>query len=274
MSYSFGSRASKCLKVRKSPEDETLQAFNSLEAARDYLNRLIQPGDLVLLKASDADNFRKIQPGQPHGQDSRHPTQTIDTSSTRSPTSEPHTRVRAVVGLGNAGQKYRNTPHNIGKRVLDLLAQSLNGEWKQEDQAMVARVEYKGHAIYLIDPLTYVNVTGPVLLKLSQRLGISSSEYLLVHDDADLPFGRVRARAKGGDGGHRGLRSIFKAFRTEEFHRIKIGIGRTQGKNLGDYVLAKFSATDLPIVDTACQEASRGVLEMIEESRRTQPRLD
>ena len=283
-----GSRASKCLKAKKSPEDETLQAFNSLEAAGEYLNNLIQPGDLVLLKASDADNFRKITLGQPNGKDSQQPAQALETTAKRSrprsqlpatesplpPTSETTTGVRAIVGLGNAGQKYRDTPHNIGKRVLDSLAKTLNGEWTQEEQALVARVEYKGHAIYLIDPLTYVNVTGPVLLKLSQRLGISNSEYLLVHDDADLPFGRVRARAKGGDGGHRGLRSIFQAFRTEEFHRIKIGVGRTYGKDLGDHVLEEFSATDLPTVETACQEASRCVLEMIEEPNRPQLRIN
>ena len=283
-----GPRASKCLKARKSPQDETLQAFYSVEAAREYLNTLLQPGDVVLLKASDADGFRKIKPAPPNEQDSRQTAHAFDSSSNRSmpisqlpangsaliSTSATTPRVRAIVGLGNAGQKYRDTPHNVGKRVLALLAKSLNGEWTQEDQAMVARVEYKGNSLYLIDPLTYVNVTGPVLLKLSQRLGISSSEYLLVHDDADLPFGRVRARAKGGDGGHRGLRSIFKAFRTEEFHRIKIGVGRTQGKDLGDHVLAEFSATDLPVVETACQEASRCVLEIIEEPTRPQPRIN
>ena len=283
-----GPRASKCLKARKSPEDESLQAFYSLPGAVEYLNNLLQPGDLVLLKASDADNFRKIQPGQPFGKDSRQPAQTLETPSHRSTpmsqlpanesplsaTSETTTRIRAIVGLGNAGQKYRNTPHNIGKHVLDMLAQSLNGDWIQEEQAMVARVEYKGQGIYLIDPMTYINVTGPVLLQLSQRLGIGNSEFLLVHDDADLAFGRVRVRAKGGDGGHRGLRSIFQAFRTEEFHRIKIGIGRTDGKDLGDHVLAEFSATDLPIVDSACQEARRCVLEMIEKPKRTLPHID
>ena len=283
-----GSRASKCLKARKSPEDETLQAFYSVEAARDYLNNLIQPGDLVLLKASDADSFRKIKPAQPNKQGSPHPSYASESSSDRSrpishpavtgsplsPTSETDTRVRAIVGLGNAGQKYRDTPHNVGKRVLDLLAKFLNGEWTQEDQAMVARVEYKGNSIYLIDPLTYVNVTGPVLLTLSQRFGITTDEYLLVHDDVDLPFGRVRARAKGGDGGHRGLRSIFKAFRTEEFHRIKIGVGRPHGKDLGDYVLAEFSTTDLPVVETACREAMRCVLEMMEGTYQPRPSIN
>ena len=275
-----GPRASKCLKARRSPEDESLQAFYSLPGAVEYLNKLLEPGDLVLLKASDADNFRKIYPGQPFGKVSEQPGHTLETSSHRSmpvsqlpanespisATSETTTRVRALVGLGNAGQKYRDTPHNVGKRVLDMVAQSLNGEWTQEDKAMVARVEYKGQALYLIDPMTYINATGPVLLQLSQRLGISHSEFLLVHDDADLPFGRVRIRTRGGDGGHRGLGSIFKAFGTEEFHRIKIGIGRADGKDLGEHVIAEFSATDLPIVETACQEAQRCVLDMMEGS--------
>ena len=283
-----GSRASKCLKARKSPQDETLQAFYSVDAAREYLNTLFQPGDLVLLKASDADGFRKIKPAQPNEQDSPQISHALDissdrpipmsqlasTESTMSPISETNTRVRAIVGLGNAGQKYRDTPHNVGKRVLDLLAKSLNGEWIQADQALVARVEYKENSIYLIDPLTYVNITGPVLLKLSQHLGISSRECLLVHDDVDLPFGRVRTRTKGGDGGHRGLRSIFKAFLTEEFHRIKIGVGRPHGKDLGDYVLAEFSTTDLPAMETACREAMRCVLEIVEGPNQPLPRIN
>ena len=285
----IGPRASKCLKARKSPQDETLQAFNSLEAAVEYLNTLLQPGDLVLLKASDSDGFRKIKLAESNGNDPLQIFDGIDISSSRSEemnqlaaaesttphVSEANLQVRAIVGLGNPGQKYQDTPHNVGKRVLDLLAKSLNGEWTQEDQAMVARVVYKEKTVFLIDPLTSINVTGPALLPLSQRFGIHTGELLLVHDDIYLPIGRVRERTKGSDGGHKGLRSIFKAFHTEELRRIKIGVGRPQGKGqLSDYVLAEFSPTDLPAVERACVEAMRRVLEIIEQPHQIQPRLN
>ena len=284
----IGPQASRCLKARQSPHEDRLQAFYSVEVAREYLNTLFRPGDLVLLKASDGDGFRKIQPAQPSEQDPRQHSHTLDMSSdrsrpmsqlaatlsTKSHSSETNTQIRAIVGLGNPGPQYHDTPHNVGKRVLDLLAQSLNGEWTQEDQARVARVAYKGDPFLLIDPLTFMNVTGPALLQLSQRLGISTDEFLLVHDDITLLLGRVRTRTKGSDGGHRGLRSIFNAFQTDVFHRVKIGVGRPQRDDqLSDYVLAEFSPTDLSVVEGACVKAMQRVLEIIKKSSQVQPRL-
>ena len=281
-----GLRASKCLKAKRSPQDDTLQAFSSVETAREYLNNLFKPGDLVLLKASDADGFRKIKLTQPNEQGPLDVSRTLDLPSDRSThhltatvtasqLTEDNRLAYAIVGLGNPGQEYRNTPHNVGKSVLDLLTHSFKGEWAQEDQAMVARVTYKGSPIFLIDPLTSMNVTGPVLRHISQRFGMNTNQFLLVHDDIDLPLGRVRVRRKGGDGGHRGLRSIFQAFHTEEFHRVKIGVGRPEGKGpLGNYVLAEFSTTDLPAIERACREAMRCVLEILEESRQSQLRLN
>ena len=186
----------------------------------------------------------------------------------------PEPPIQAIVGLGNPGQKYQNTPHNVGKRVLDLLAERFQGEWFQSGQMMLALIECHETPVYLINPQTYMNKTGPALRQICAQFKINSSECLLVHDDIDLRLGGVRTRTQGGDGGHQGIRSIFDAFRTDSFRRVKIGVGRPQHKEqVADYVLAEFSASDRPIVEKGCVEAMRCVLEILEGSRQSQLRL-
>ncbi len=118
----------------------------------------------------------------------------------------------------------------------ELSAPCIGGEWTREGQALVAQVERRGTTIYLIKPLTPVNATGPVLVPLAQRLGVEPPTCVLVHDDADLALGAVRGRLKGSDGGHRGVRSILEAFRTDAIPRVKIGVGRPrQQEQLAGY---------------------------------------
>ena len=143
-----GSRASKSLKARRYPQDDALQAFPSVEAASAQLREFFRGGDLVLLKGVRHDHLEKPSPAEARAR--RNPARHA---------AEPSSQ--AVVGLGNPGAQYQDTPHNVGQRVLDSLARSLRAEWVREDQVMLARIELQGRIVYLIKPLTYVNVTGP-----------------------------------------------------------------------------------------------------------------
>jgi aminoacyl-tRNA hydrolase len=286
-----GSYASKSLKAKRYSKDEALQAFNSVEAASEYLNAFLQSGDLVLLKGSWRDRLRTIilnrqrqleSPWQRGGlavpRESRRPTATSDDDFTRCAPgqtaaktdeiepSRADSQAQAVVGLGNAGTKYRDTPHNVGQRVVDLLADSLGGGWKQLGQAMVASVTYRGRPIHLIKLLTMMNASGPAVLQVSTQLGFGPAQCVLVHDDINLPLGTVRTRVRrSSDGGHRGIRSVLQAFRTDEIRRVKIGVGHGNSEEIQetlDYVLSPFSPPALSMIDKACAEAAHRVLDI------------
>ena len=172
--------------------------------------------------------------------------------------------VQAVVGLGNASRAYEGTPHNVGQRAVDLLAQSLGGEWAQEDKAMVSRVEWHDQTLYLVKPVTDINHTGSVLSRLCQRFGLSPSGLILVHDDLDLPLGTVRQRLNGGSGGHRGVGSIIECLQTEALRRVKIGVGRPQ-RNISaiEYVLSPFPPAAQEVIERACAVASERILALV-----------
>ena len=161
-----------------------------------------------------------------------------------------------VIGLGNPGVKYEQTPHNIGHRALDSLARSLGVIWVNHKHAMVAQLEQQGRSIYLIKLQAKVNASGPALVQVCQQLGFGAAECVLVHDDLDLPLGSVRIRPGGGDGGHRGVRSVLESFRTDAVRRVRIGVGRPGQKvEASDYVLTAFSPSEQPMLERACADA-------------------
>ena len=247
-----GSRASKSLKARRHPQDNALQAFPSVEAASAQLREFFRRGDLVLLKGVRHDHLESLISSR-------------GTSEAESGTPRAEPSSQAVVGLGNPGAQYQDTPHNVGQRVLDSLARSLRAEWVREDQVMLARIELQGRVVYLIKPLTYVNVTGPVLLQLARQLNFAAGQCVLVHDDLDLPLGALRVRMKGGDGGHRGIGSIHRAFGSDAFSRVKIGVGRPeQTGRAAEHVLAKFAPEKLSVIERTCSEAAQRILRLLE----------
>jgi PTH1 family peptidyl-tRNA hydrolase len=169
-----------------------------------------------------------------------------------------------VVGLGNPGEQYQNTRHNVGQRVVDLLASADEVDWIRGDQSMVAQIERQGKTVYLVKSLTKVNNTGQMLLQLADQIGYEPSQCILVHDDLDLALGDVRLRTKGSAGGHNGIRSIIDAFQSEDFRRIKIGIGRPERKNqITEYVLKEFARSERSIIEQAYIEAADRVLTYI-----------
>lgn len=168
------------------------------------------------------------------------------------------------MGLGNPGDEYRNTRHNVGQRVVDLLARALHKRPTREGQALVARGEWQDETLYLVKPLTFVNVSGPLVARVADRLELSPADLILAYDDIDLALGTVRVRMKGSHGGHKGVRSIIEALGTDEIRRVKIGVGRPPHKEqVPDHVLARFIPDEAPLIDAACQEAADRILKLV-----------
>lgn len=171
---------------------------------------------------------------------------------------------QAVVGLGNPGEPYRDTRHNVGQRVLDGLARAVGARFRRDGDALVARAEWGGEPLYLVKPLAFMNVSGPPVARLTRRLGLAPADCILVYDDIDLALGAVRVRMRGSHGGHNGMRSVIDALGTSELRRVKVGIGRPDRRDdVADHVLARFAPEELPIIETACAQARDRVLELV-----------
>lgn len=150
--------------------------------------------------------------------------------------------MKVICGLGNPGERYRLTRHNVGFRVVDLLADrwGLTGEGRLRDGAAVLEVRHAEHGrVMLVKPMRYMNRSrGPLRAALRHTDVDITSDVLLVTDDIDLPLGRVRLRRSGSAGGHNGLRDVIASFGTDEFSRLRIGVGRTG--EASSHVLATF----------------------------------
>jgi PTH1 family peptidyl-tRNA hydrolase len=130
-----------------------------------------------------------------------------------------------VVGLGNIGKEYAHTRHNLGFMVLDAWAQASNILFESGRYGSVATVSYKGRKLHLLKPSTYMNLSGNAVRYWIQKIKLPLSNVVIICDDLNLPFGSVRMRLQGSDGGHNGLKSIEQCLGTKRFARIRIGIG-------------------------------------------------
>jgi len=164
-----------------------------------------------------------------------------------------HQAIRVVIGLGNPGRDYVNTRHNVGFEAVDLLARQSGVSWSVEKkwEAEVARMA----GGLLVKPQTFMNLSGRAVSAICRFHKITASEILVVYDDIDLELGRLRFRASGSAAGHNGIKSLIQSLGTQDFARLKFGIGRTGdslpdgakggvGGDLSGYVLGKFSAAD------------------------------
>lgn len=164
---------------------------------------------------------------------------------------------KLIVGLGNFGEKYENTRHNVGFLVLDELANRYNLEYKYENkfEAEVAMINNNGNKAYIIKPMTYVNLSGNALSKVMSYYKIDKEDVLIIYDDIDLETGRIRIREQGGHGGHNGVRHIIKHVGSKKIKRIKIGIDVDRNMELDKYVLGRFSKRELdklvPAIDSS-----------------------
>lgn len=148
-----------------------------------------------------------------------------------------------IVGLGNPGKEYEKTRHNMGFRVVDALAResglTLRRKWMI--QGRMAHGEVGGKDVYLLEPTSYMNRSGPVVAQVLRKLGLDVSRLLVVVDDVALPFGDTRMRAQGSAGGHNGLKSVEECLGTNDYARLRIGVGDRRENDLASYVLAPFT---------------------------------
>ena len=171
---------------------------------------------------------------------------------------------RVVVGLGNPGPEYQDTRHNVGQRVLDVLAKTVRGSWRRDGATIVARGRWRGEEVRLVKPQAFMNESGPVVAKALRRAEAGPTDLILVYDDIDLPLGTVRLRMKGSHGGHNGVRSVIDALGTEEIKRVKVGIGRPDHKgDVPDHVLTSFERDEMSVVEAAVAEAAEKVLALL-----------
>jgi peptidyl-tRNA hydrolase, PTH1 family len=158
--------------------------------------------------------------------------------------------MRLVVGLGNPGEKYRRTRHNVGFMVVDALAAEANvPHWYEEADSLVAEAEIGGQASLLVKPQTFMNRSGIAVAHLVQATAGAVSDVFVIVDDVALELGSLRIRERGGHGGHNGLRSILELLGSEDFPRLRIGVKRGElAGDLADYVLAPFPEEDVLVV--------------------------
>lgn len=169
----------------------------------------------------------------------------------------------AVVGLGNPGSEYTRTRHNVGFWVVDRLALQLQERFQNRvfrSSSVAQTVLESGKRILLVKPNTYMNHSGRAVREIVEKYSLSLSQVLVIQDDLNLPLGVLRLRHKGSAGGHNGIRSIIEVVGTNEFPRIKIGIGTPSSPSLWhDFVLTKFLSDEIPVIDEAVVRASEAV---------------
>ena len=164
--------------------------------------------------------------------------------------------MKLVVGLGNPGRQYAGTRHNAGFDVLDLLAERHRLDWESAPaNALLAK--WRAASALLAKPLTFMNLSGHAVGELLRFYKVDLADLLIVVDDTNLELGRLRARPSGSAGGHNGLKSIIGAFGTEDFARLRVGVGRGDARrDLADHVLAKFDPEERTIVAEAVGRAA------------------
>ncbi|KMN35814.1 peptidyl-tRNA hydrolase [Chromobacterium sp. LK1] len=168
--------------------------------------------------------------------------------------------IRLIVGLGNPGAEYDRTRHNAGFWLVDELCWRYKGNWRTEGkfQGDVARVDIDGQDVWLLKPMTYMNLSGQAVLALAHFYKILPDQILVVHDELDLPPGAARFKQGGGHGGHNGLKDIAARLSSPAFWRLRLGIGHPGDRNeVANFVLKKPRAEEQQALDEAIEQALR-----------------
>lgn len=172
-----------------------------------------------------------------------------------------------VVGLGNPGPDYAKTRHNLGFMVADVLADRIGSGFKvhKRSGAEVTTGRLGGRPVVLAKPRTYMNESGRQVGPLAKFYSVPPADVIVLHDELDIDFGKIRLKYGGGAAGHNGLRSVSSALGTNDFQRVRIGVGRPPGRKSGAaFVLENFSANERPEVPTICEQAADATELLIE----------
>jgi PTH1 family peptidyl-tRNA hydrolase len=172
-----------------------------------------------------------------------------------------------IVGLGNPGREYKNNRHNIGFMVIDQIAKKLGVEFsRMQSNAIVTKGNYYGDKIILAKPSSFMNASGQPVRSLVRFYKISHENLLIIFDDADLLFGTIRLRPEGSSSGHQGMNSIIQQLGSQEFNRLRVGIGRPPGKmKTPDYVLQDFKNGEVEELPMILDRASDAALSFVSE---------
>ncbi|HEX6499372.1 MAG TPA: aminoacyl-tRNA hydrolase [Micromonosporaceae bacterium] len=173
-----------------------------------------------------------------------------------------------VVGLGNPGPGYAKNRHNVGFMVVDLLAGRLGARFGRQRRAVAETAEghlgIGGPKLVLVKPMAFMNLSGGPVAALAGFYKVPPEQIVAVHDELDIPYGQVRLKLGGGEGGHNGLRSMSKSLSTKDYLRVRVGIGRPPGRqDPADFVLSDFSATERKELDFVVDRAADAVESLI-----------
>ncbi len=156
--------------------------------------------------------------------------------------------MKLIVGIGNPGNKYDETPHNVGFSLLDYLGQP--NEWKKSNQTLIQKISLDGQPLLLVKPVSYVNLSGQALKPIAQFYKITAKDIIVLVDDVNIPFGALRIRSQGSHGGHNGLKNLIQYF-GDQFVRIRIGVGICPPHwDLSHWVLKKMKPDEKESIET------------------------
>lgn len=284
----IGPDSNKALKARSDPEDESIRAFPTLFQASSFLDSVLQPGDLVLIKGTNLQDHllrlvlnRRIPISCWRPACKRHGfCDTCDLLYSDVPTNEERPLLRGItgdedtdyrqpnetgttliVGLGNPGEQYSNTPHNLGYATLDLLVLSFDGSWNTSSDGSTCQLQLSNKQLLLFKPNVPINLSGTAVRKLVHQLEGEIGSCIAIHDDLDLNLGEVKFDHVGGHSAHKGILSIVNALGTTRFERLRVG-GRLKNDKQSsiELVLQPFTDTDRPAVTNTLHHAVEALI--------------
>lgn len=172
--------------------------------------------------------------------------------------------MKLIVGLGNPGREYEKTRHNSGFMVMDLIAQELRVDINiNKFKGLYAKTNVKGESVILLKPQTYMNLSGESVREIMDYFKIDKEDLLVIYDDLDLPVGKIRLRSKGSAGGQNGVKNIIQHLGSQEFNRIRVGIGKDTRIPVVDYVLGKVKKEELIDFEEALVDAKNAAIHSI-----------
>lgn len=172
-----------------------------------------------------------------------------------------------VIGLGNPGDKYKATRHNVGFNVIDCLADRNNVVLnKIKHKAIIGETRIDGEKVILIKPQTYMNRSGESVIDIYNFYKVPIENIIVIYDDIDIPFGSLRIKPRGSAGSHNGMKSVIYHLQSDNFPRVRIGIGRPEeGQDLAHYVLGGFNKEERAVIDSTIEKAAKAVEKIITE---------
>lgn len=172
--------------------------------------------------------------------------------------------MKVIVGLGNPGAQYANTPHSVGFEVVDAIAAELGLEWetKKAFSCLMAKGVFAGTPVLLVKPQTYMNLSGDSVAPVVKYHNATTADLVVVQDDIDIPLGRIRIRKNGSCGGHNGIRNIIERLGSQSFIRLKVGVGKDKSNVIG-HVLGKFDPASRTTVDKVVSASAQAVASIL-----------